>query len=836
MERKENKILNALQAFRAGLLDADNSRNSLDLYQAFDRLYLDYQDGRITGDEVEMRLAALRKAQNNSDTQTVALRANTQQGLREKIMMRNSEALAQKLLDMPRGSWDRRHVEVVQQAISLLGNDRADDLSMSLQRRLSDSIWAANFELADNAESLSSERHSLETMLDALVSHDVEGSYHVEEPQRELATDIKNDVVKAAVSKAQVARLTAQIDAAKRSADALVVSENYLAAAENESRHRQNVLRASYENAATRASVQKAVQAVQRAAADIVSAEFSKIRSAQAAIAKEIATANDEQLKQEAKTAFAKLTGAHITADALAENVDVLRSLAQKLHSNTASTLVNQLNDIASQAHVARSLASFSVDEPSQPLDDDDKTLLEARMMYEQNRMKYEQNAAYADQAADMLKALDSNVAIPDYAVRRRLAPAPSPRASSNARLEKSGAALKQVRALAQSAASNDAGLYAPYAGAESILNAAASLKIADQAAPMTTDIPTFQNKRVRKSNQLMRDIRQLAYLPAVRNDMGFNVPRFKLIEDMADRPLFKRVKFDPHKHDTAEMLPALYNVAGLRLKRSDAPLRKATSASDANASNLEIIKIIESQFDTAMKTRASENISAGAEEKQPNSDVIRASNAVLDWINIRHDGNRLSAGTKARAKSGRTSPMELAANLRSEGQTLPKSVQEKLSPYLGFDISSVKIYTGPVAEMASAAMGAQAFTLGKSIFFGASKLNFDSPEGLGLLAHELLHTTHFDSGDSVNVKEQAAEAMEARVREAFGSPARGFALEKGTTTAQITKAAQNVSKTVAAASDTTLDAESLYDTISEMVLGMLIDDVKTEKSRTGSN
>ena len=77
---------------------------------------------------------------------------------------------------------------------------------------------------------------------------------------------------------------------------------------------------------------------------------------------------------------------------------------------------------------------------------------------------------------------------------------------------------------------------------------------------------------------------------------------------------------------------------------------------------------------------------------------------------------------------------------------------------------------------------------------------------------------------------------MEARVREAFGSPARGFALEKGTTTAQITKAAQNVSKTVAAASDTTLDAESLYDTISEMVLGMLIDDMKTEKSRTGSN
>ena len=120
--------------------------------------------------------------------------------------------------------------------------------------------------------------------------------------------------------------------------------------------------------------------------------------------------------------------------------------------------------------------------------------------------------------------------------------------------------------------------------------------------------------------------------------------------------------------------------------------------------------------------------------------------------------------------QTGRMDQNSISASLKSEGNQLPKSVQDKLSPFLGFDLSTIKVFSGPIAAMASEAMGAHAFTLGKSIFLGERKLDFSSPEGLGLLAHELLHTSHFNSGNSVESKEQAAEAMEARVKAAFGS------------------------------------------------------------------
>ncbi len=832
MERKENKIMNALETFRAGLAAVTDSRKALVIYQAFDRLYLDYQDGRIQADEVLSRLNAL-QTEMTASSEPVALTVNAKSDLRSQVLLRNHQALAERLLEMPRGSWDRRHVDAVQQAISVLSSEKADELSLSLQKRLSDSVWASNFELVDSVSSINEERQNFESILESLVSHDVETGYNnVDDSQREVARNIRTEAIRAAASRAQANHLSDLLSNASQKARSVEASDALVAKLEAESQNRQDKLRANYEDASTREAVERAVQSVQHAAKDILDGETSKVRMIQAGIAKEIAASNDDALKLKAQTAFA----AFESSDVL-QNVDALKQLARALDTANASNYIAQLEGIESTSKLAQTLESFSIaDAPQAPASDDDAALLQARMMYEQHRMKYEQSAVYADQAADMLKALDANAQVPDYTVRRASHPSVRNVASVSPRMNLASEAIKVVRALAQSASSADVGLYAPYAGAESILSVRSALHIADQAAPIATDIPTLQNARVRRSNQAMRDIRQLAFMPSVRSEMGFTAARYKLIENTADRPLFKRVNFDPKKTDTADMLPALYKVAGLKLKQADTPLRKSYGLSDLNSANLELIKIIENQFDPSMKTRVDKAPEGEQKLGHFNGEVARAANSLAHWVERRRNPNEDGADTKSRIKSARVSPGEIASNLRAEGKALPKNIQQKLSPYIGFDLSNVKIYSGPVAEMASAAMGAQAFTLGKSIFFGASKLDFNSAEGLGLLAHELLHTTHFNSGDSVNLKEQAAEAMEARVKAAFGSSEKGFALEKKTSAA-----APKVDASAKAADPNTakatkhISAEELYDQVSEMVLGMLMDDLDMEKKRGGN-
>ena len=844
MERTDNSLMNKMESFRQGLSEVQDRTKAVELYQAFDRLFMDYQEGRIDGSEAERRLEALKEAKAEKREVTEGLRLEQSDSLRNRVMLRNHEALAQRLLSMPRGSWDRSHVEMVQQSISVLSHEKAEELSYSLQQRLSDSIWAGNYELADTVDTLEAERATFESMLDSLVSHEAQTGYDNENESRELATDVKTKVIEAASSQAHLSMLRSQIERAQDAAEKVSVSEAYLAKLENEAYARQTALAQNAQDGATKKAIENAVEAIHRAGHNLVSNELAKLRVIQSEVMKEIALTGDEHIRVEAQSVFGQLSNLNDhDAARLAQNVDHLKHLVQGLHSDSVSPIVAKLNAISDKTHTAQSILNYKVENvasvPSK--NDDERALLEARMMYEQHRMKYEQEARYADHASDLLKVLDASVSVPDYSVRHTAALPRQAKIDSTSRVREVAETLKRVQLIAQSERSGDVGLYAPYAGSENTKNAKASLQIADQAAPMFTSIPTIQSAVAKKSNQLMRQVRQIAFMPSVRSEMGFSSSRFKMIEEMSDRPLFKRVKFDHTNQDAVDMLPALYKVAGIKMKTVDTPLRKSNGEIDLNTSNYEIIKIIESQFDTNMKSRQTESIGGAIDtanrsaERNNESPIGRATGVALDWIKNRKDKATNAADTQSLIKTGRISAKQIATNLKSEAMTLPKEVQKKLSPFLGFDISNIKVYTGPVAEMASTAMGAQAFTLGKSVFLGKKNLDLSSPEGLGLLAHELLHTTHFTSGDSVNLKEQAAENVEARVRKAFGAAEQSLALEKKSPFGKLASTASAALPTDDKKPQKRLiNAEQVFEEVSNLVLEKLIADVKKEKERNG--
>lgn len=66
--------------------------------------------------------------------------------------------------------------------------------------------------------------------------------------------------------------------------------------------------------------------------------------------------------------------------------------------------------------------------------------------------------------------------------------------------------------------------------------------------------------------------------------------------------------------------------------------------------------------------------------------------------------------------------------------------VRQKVGGHLGFDIGAARLHSGPAAARAAQQRNADAFTIGRDVFFGENKLTTGSRQGIGLLAHELTH------------------------------------------------------------------------------------------------
>lgn len=102
-----------------------------------------------------------------------------------------------------------------------------------------------------------------------------------------------------------------------------------------------------------------------------------------------------------------------------------------------------------------------------------------------------------------------------------------------------------------------------------------------------------------------------------------------------------------------------------------------------------------------------------------------------------------------------------------------PRRIMER---FLQTDFGHVRIHAGPFAARVAAALKAQAFTIGRHIFFAKGKAAFHTPEGMALLGHELTHVRqgHDISGFTsdgvlpVQVQEREAEQNQALLRRAL--------------------------------------------------------------------
>ncbi|MCD8487757.1 MAG: DUF4157 domain-containing protein [Desertifilum sp.] len=84
--------------------------------------------------------------------------------------------------------------------------------------------------------------------------------------------------------------------------------------------------------------------------------------------------------------------------------------------------------------------------------------------------------------------------------------------------------------------------------------------------------------------------------------------------------------------------------------------------------------------------------------------------------------------------------------NSKGSGSPLPNEVRSFMEPRFGVNFSQVRVHTDSNAVQMNRNLGAQAFTHGHDVYFGAGK----SPTDLQLTAHELTHVVQQTGGESL--------------------------------------------------------------------------------------
>jgi hypothetical protein len=103
-------------------------------------------------------------------------------------------------------------------------------------------------------------------------------------------------------------------------------------------------------------------------------------------------------------------------------------------------------------------------------------------------------------------------------------------------------------------------------------------------------------------------------------------------------------------------------------------------------------------------------------------------------------------------------------------GPAMPLPDADSWSQRMGADVSSTRVVTGPQAAESAEAIGARAFTVGKTIVFGDGAYQPSSPGGQHLLAHELAHTLQQPSLTPAGGALPASQPGDAHEREAHAA------------------------------------------------------------------
>lgn len=96
--------------------------------------------------------------------------------------------------------------------------------------------------------------------------------------------------------------------------------------------------------------------------------------------------------------------------------------------------------------------------------------------------------------------------------------------------------------------------------------------------------------------------------------------------------------------------------------------------------------------------------------------------------------GKGILGGTKGQVE-------KLLKASKGKGSPLPEGTRQEMERGFGADFSQVRIHTGGAAVLMNKMLGAQAFAVGKDIFFNTGKYDVNSKKGQQLLAHELTHS-----------------------------------------------------------------------------------------------
>lgn len=107
----------------------------------------------------------------------------------------------------------------------------------------------------------------------------------------------------------------------------------------------------------------------------------------------------------------------------------------------------------------------------------------------------------------------------------------------------------------------------------------------------------------------------------------------------------------------------------------------------------------------------------------------------------------------QTKSQSGQASPQQVnhavsqrLSERKGSGQKMPANLLNFMQQQFQKDFSGVRIHTDAEAADISQSMRAQAFALGKDIYFNQGKYQPDSSQGKRLLAHELTHVVQQNS------------------------------------------------------------------------------------------
>ena len=127
------------------------------------------------------------------------------------------------------------------------------------------------------------------------------------------------------------------------------------------------------------------------------------------------------------------------------------------------------------------------------------------------------------------------------------------------------------------------------------------------------------------------------------------------------------------------------------------------------------------------------------------------------------------NAGPLRHVPPGEVRPLASPGFMRqadgSRGQPLSAETRAQLEPHFGWSFANVRVHTDPIAGSLAAQMGAQAFTVGRDIFFAQGRMDPWSPTGRLLLAHELAHVTQQADGRERGAIQAKPDAPAAKAK-----------------------------------------------------------------------